>query len=104
MYKELNPDYKEYDLGRHDMQAHYDQHYADQEEARPIEYYEPAYMYAGMLSRQSVIPATAMWDDVEDEIRRRWESDEENNPWEAVVDAVRHGWENLKSSVAGDDD
>jgi uncharacterized protein (TIGR02271 family) len=58
--------------------------------------YEPAYRYGHSLSSDERYRGR-MWDEVEPEFRRDWESRYPDSAWERFKAAVRHGWERMTS-------
>jgi hypothetical protein len=78
-----------------DYRSHYDTTYAG------IGYdysrYEPAYRFGHDLATDDFY-RDYTWMDVEPEVRRHWEESNEGT-WEEFKDAVRHAWDQAKSTV-----
>ncbi|MEZ0600758.1 hypothetical protein ACAX43_01155 [Paraburkholderia sp. IW21] len=82
-------EYLEYE---EDFRTHYDEQYAS-ENAR-YEDYVPAYRYGAEIG-QDARYRDRLWDDVEPEARRHWETTSPDSTWERFKLAVRHGWERV---------
>src|SRR6266702_1022380 len=82
-------EYLEYE---EDFRSHYDEQYAA-EDSR-YEDYVPAYRYGAEIGSDTRY-RDRLWDDVEPEARRHWESTSPESTWERFKLAVRHGWERV---------
>jgi hypothetical protein len=79
---------------------HHEQHLAGQ--GRPYSQYEPAYYYGYDLVARGGYHDRE-WEEVEQEVRRDWESRDQGS-WEEFGSAVRHAWEEARLAMGVDDD
>jgi uncharacterized protein (TIGR02271 family) len=64
------------------------------------EQYEPAYRYGYTLANDQRYQGRD-WNAIEADARRTWNQQHQDSPWENFKDAVRHGWQQVKQTVAG---
>jgi uncharacterized protein (TIGR02271 family) len=64
------------------------------------EQYEPAYRYGYTLANDQRYQGRD-WNVIEADARRTWSQQHQDSPWENFKDAVRHGWQQVKQTVAG---
>jgi stress response protein YsnF len=64
------------------------------------EQYEPAYRYGYTLANDQRYQGRD-WNAIEADARRTWSQQHQDSPWENFKDAVRHGWQQVKQTVAG---
>jgi stress response protein YsnF len=73
----------------------YRQHFATQYGAsgsERYEEYEPAYRYGSSLASDSRYSGRR-WDDIEEDVRRDWQTSNPGSAWDRFKAAVRHAWE-----------
>jgi hypothetical protein len=73
----------------------YRQHFATQYGAsgsERYEDYEPAYRYGSSLASDSRYSGRR-WDDIEEDVRRDWQTSNPGSAWDRFKAAVRHAWE-----------
>ncbi len=85
--------------GSSDYDTHFRTHFDQTYGSRGYAYsrYQPAYTYGAGLSNETRFTGRD-WNSIEADVRRDWES-RGSGPWEEFKDAVRYGWENVKSTV-----
>lgn len=76
-----------------EYRAHYEQHYGYP--GRVYNYYAPAYALGNMAA---VRHSGRLWDEVEPQTRRDWES-LRKGAWDEFKEAVRHGWDKVRGTV-----
>jgi uncharacterized protein (TIGR02271 family) len=86
----LNEDFATYRTG---YRNHYNANYATS--GLGYEAYEPAYQYGYTLRNRADLRGRS-WTDVESQAHTTWERDHRGT-WERFKDAIRHGWESVKS-------
>jgi len=89
-------DYQPFDTYDADYRRHYQGHFANR--GYTYDQYQPAYRYGYNLAT-SPYYGVQSWEVVEPEARRRWEEHNQDT-WEQFKDAVREGWNRVKSAVS----
>lgn len=83
-----------YQSNHNDFHRHYEEHFGID---NAYTYYEDAYRFGSWLG-QDMRYKNAEWDEVEENVKRRWQYDHEGgNAWDDVKDAVRYAWEKTKT-------
>ncbi len=84
----------DFDTYRSDFRRHYNINYTDSD----YDYtsYEPAYRYGYILASDQRFQDRD-WNEIEPEVRRRWEETNEGT-WDDFVDAIEHGWNRVKNA------
>lgn len=75
-----------------ELQAHYEQQYADED--RDFSEYSRDYRY-GMALAEDEGYRSRNWEEVEPEAGRHWET-QEDTTWDNIKDAVRYGWQRIR--------
>jgi uncharacterized protein (TIGR02271 family) len=83
-----------YDAG---FRSNWQQNYANS--GYTYEQYQPAYRYGYTLANDPRYQGRD-WNAIEADARRTWSQQYNDSPWENFKDAVRHGWEQVRQSVA----
>jgi uncharacterized protein (TIGR02271 family) len=87
-----------YDQYDPDFRSHWQSNYANS--GYSYERYKPAYHYGYTLANDARYQGRD-WKAIEADARRSWEQQHQDSPWENFKDAVRHGWQEVRESVAG---
>jgi len=90
--------YGDFDRFNSTFRNHWQSNYANS--GYTWEQYEPAYRYGYTLANDSRYQGRD-WNAIEADARRSWSQQHNDSPWENFKDAVRHGWQQVKQTVAG---
>jgi hypothetical protein len=80
---------------RADFQRHYQETFSDGDLS--YEEYEPAYAH-GYTAGISSVQHDREWEEVEPEIRQRWQSEPDNHAWNDVKNAAIYGWRSARDT------
>lgn len=77
------------------FRTHYDSNYTSSK----LDYdshYEPAYSYGYTLGNTESL-RDSRWEDIEPQVRQRWEESDNDSLWDDIKDAVRQGWNSVRT-------
>jgi uncharacterized protein (TIGR02271 family) len=80
------------------FRSNWQQNYANS--GYTYEQYQPAYRFGYTLANDPRYQGRD-WNAIEADARRTWSQQYKDTPWENFKDAVRHGWQQVRQTVAG---